>query len=267
MFIKLNGKPTETTYRTVRELRAHDFQETDLTIVNGFQISTDYELKEQDEIFIISKGGMPPADQLEAMMASRHTPKVHERLKKGRVAIAGLGGLGSNIAVSLARIGVGHLFLVDFDIVEPSNLNRQSYYVRHLGMPKTEALREQLREINPFIEIKIATQRIDRDNAVELFKEYPIVCEAFDRAESKAMLADVILEKLPGTKLVCASGMAGYDSSNRIQTKKITNNFYLCGDFESEAQIGRGLMAPRVQICAGHQANMVLRLLLDIEEA
>ena len=151
MNVFLNGKKVEISEKTL--FSAFPKKENNVTILNGFQTSDDTELNENDEIYIIEKGVMPPKEELEAMMSARHTPKVHEILKKSSVAIAGLGGLGSNIAVSLARIGVGKLFLVDFDIVEPSNLNRQSYYVRHLGMLKTEAMKEQLKEMLPQIKV------------------------------------------------------------------------------------------------------------------
>lgn len=205
-------------------------------------------------------------EELENVMMSRHTPGVHHKLKQGRVAIAGLGGLGSNIAIMLARIGVGQLLLVDFDIVEPSNLNRQSYNIGHLGMPKTTALEKQIAEINPFIQVETQNIKVTEDNVRELFRGYDLICEAFDKPEAKAMLINVGLEQLPDAKIVAASGMAGYDSSNLIKTVRRMNRFYLCGDFENGAEIGRGLMAPRVQICAGHQANMVLRLLLGIDD-
>ena len=93
-----------------------------------------------------------------------------------------------------------------------------------------------------------------------------IICEAFDKADAKAMLVNTVLEKLPDVKIVAASGMAGCDSSNLIQTKKVMKNLYICGDFVNEAKIGRGLMASRVYICAGHQSSMVLRLLLGIKD-
>lgn len=266
MKIQLNGEWITSDYKSVFQIREKLFKKEDIIIVNGFQINQDYTLKENDEIFIISKGTLPPKDKLEKMMAARHTPKVHEALKKGKVAIAGLGGLGSNIAVSLARIGVGQLLLVDFDVVEPSNLNRQSYYISHLGMYKTQALKKQIEEINPFIKVDMETVRVEEENVVSLFYGYDIVCEAFDNPVAKAMLVNTVLEQMPDTKIVSASGMAGYDSGNLIQTKKKMKQFYLCGDFENGAAMGRGLMAPRVQICAGHQANMILRLLLGIEE-
>lgn len=266
MKIQLNGQWVERQYKTVFQLKDAEFQKEDIVIINGFQLNEDYQIEEDDEIFIISKQVLPPKEKLEKMMAARHTPKVHDAVKKGKVAIAGLGGLGSNIAISLSRIGVGHLLLVDFDVVEPSNLNRQSYYISHLGMYKTEALRKQIKEINPFITVEVKNVKVAREQVTSLFEGYDIVCEAFDQKEAKAMLVNTILEQLPEVKIVAASGMAGYTSSNDIKTKRKMKRLYLCGDLENEAKIGNGLMAPRVQICAGHQANMVLRLLMGLEE-
>ena len=168
---------------------------------------------------------MPNQDELESMMMARHTPHVHNKVKKAKVGIAGLGGLGSNIAVMLARIGVGHLLLVDFDIIEPSNLNRQSYYVRHLGMPKAIALKEQIQEINPFIKIDTKLVKITEENVVELFEDCDIICEAFDKADQKSMLINSALSKLPESIIVSGSGMAGYDSSNTIQTRRPMKRF------------------------------------------
>ncbi|UZQ51151.1 sulfur carrier protein ThiS adenylyltransferase ThiF [Clostridium kluyveri] len=266
MEVIINGKKQIGDWKTAFEVRSSLGKEDDVLIINGFQIQEDCILHPQDIINVIAKGVMPPMNELESMMAARHTPHVFEKVKKGKVAVAGLGGLGSNIAVMLARIGVGHLLLVDFDVVDPSNLNRQSYYVRHLGMLKTDALAEQIKEINPFIIVETKTIRIDESNVLELFNSYDIVCEAFDNPESKAMLVNNLLIELSNSKIVCASGMAGYGSSNLIKTQRKMKNLYICGDLESSACQGNGLMAPRVQICAGHQANMILRLLIGIEE-
>jgi len=189
---------------------------------------------------------------------------MEEKLKNGKVAIAGLGGLGSNIAVMLARIGVGKLLLVDFDKVEPSNLNRQYYDLTHLGMLKTDALKKQLEKINPSVEIETRAVKVTEENAPEIFKNYPIVCEAFDNPQNKAMLVNTLLDT-GGCKIVAASGMAGFGCANKIQTKKMFKNLYVCGDSEPAAQEGAGFLAPRVAVCAGHQANMVLRLLLNEE--
>lgn len=196
----------------------------------------------------------------------RFGKEVYEKLEKSRVAVAGLGGLGSHIAVMLARSGVGTLHLIDFDNVDISNLNRQEYYVQHIGRPKTECLKEKLLEINPFIHIITENVRVTQDNLEEVFKDEYIVCEAFDGAEQKAMLVNGILEKLPYIKLISGSGMAGYGDSNTILTRRIFQNFYLCGDGETDSEKGVGLMAPRVSICAGHQANKAIQLILYQED-
>lgn len=133
MEIILNGKSMQTAYRSLRQFITPDEQM--VVIYNGFQTEADLPLQEGDSIVLIPKGRMVDETQLEAMLTARHTPQVHNLVKQGAVAIAGLGGLGSNIAVMLAQLGVGKLLLVDFDTVEPSNLNRQHYTLRHLGLP------------------------------------------------------------------------------------------------------------------------------------
>lgn len=266
MRINLNGKLEYTNFQTLFELRDIRFSPDCIAILNGFQTQKDMILHDGDTVSIIKKGVMPSHDELESMMAARHTPEVHERVKKARVSVCGLGGLGSNIAVMLARTGVGFLRLIDFDVVEPSNLNRQNYYVKHLGMFKTDALCEQIREINPFIQVEGVNLRITRENLAELLNDCDYICEAFDNPEAKAMLAEAILTEMPDKKLVCGSGMAGFESSNKIVTVKALQNLYICGDSENEAKPGNGLMAPRVSVCAGHQANMILRLIMGIEE-
>lgn len=271
MFVTVNGKQINTEKTTLFALRDSQYpeQKADMivSIVNGYQSNTDVFLKEDDEITYIPKGVMPGKEELERMMCARHTPKVHEKVKQAHVAIAGLGGLGSNIAISLARTGVGHLHLIDFDIVEPSNLNRQQYKIKHLGMYKADALKQEIKEINPFIEVKTDIVKLTEQNVGNLLREEDLVCEAFDNPETKAMLVNKVLSEFPEKKIVAASGMAGYDSSNQIHTQKKMKNFYLCGDQQSEAHQGNGLMAPRVMICAGHQANMILRLIINETEA
>ena len=166
MNIKINGKPVTTNCLTLHELCKNNYSEKTniITILNGFQTFDDYELNENDEVNFIEKGKMPSKDEFESLMCARHTPHVFEKVKVAKVAIAGLGGLGSNIAVSLARTGVGHLHLIDFDIVEPSNLNRQQYKIKHLGLHKTEALKSEIEEINPFIKVTIDTVKVTEEN-------------------------------------------------------------------------------------------------------
>ena len=199
-------------------------------------------------------------------LIQRHGQKVYDQLKAGRVAICGLGGLGSNIAISLVRAGVGHIHIIDYDTVDITNLNRQQYLPEHIGILKTKALGEQLLKINPYMDLKITNIKISEDNIDQLFVDEDIVCEAFDVPETKAMLTEQMLMNHRDKILIGASGLAGYNSSNLIQTKKVTKNFYLCGDGTSDIDSFGGLMAPRAMLCAAHQANMVIRLLVGETE-
>ena len=204
--------------------------------------------------------------EYDAMLIERHGQEIFDRLKNARIGIAGLGGLGSNIAMMLARSGIGHLTLADFDSVEPSNLNRQHYMVSHVGMPKTEAIKDLILQANPFIRLDTHLVRITEENAPEIFGSCDLVCEAFDRPEAKAELINSLLENCPGLTLISGSGMAGYGNSNAIRTEKAMKYLYICGDQVSEIGPNNSLMAPRVQICAAHQANLVLQLLLENTE-
>ena len=205
-------------------------------------------------------------EDLRAALVERHSEETQQKLEVGRVAIAGLGGLGSNIAVALARIGVGHLHLLDFDRIDLTNLNRQQYFLDQVGWYKTEALAETLQRISPYLDIRFDTVKITEENIKELFEADAIVCEAFDVPECKAMLVSGILEHFPEKKLIAASGLAGYESSNLIHTRRVSKNFYLCGDEVTVSTYGKGLMAPRAALCAAHEANMITRLLLGEEE-
>lgn len=205
-------------------------------------------------------------EAIENALIERHTRPVCEALKKAHVGIAGLGGLGSNIGVMLTRLGVGQLTLADFDTVDLSNLNRQHYMLKHIGKPKTDALASQLREINPYIRLTCFPEKITEENAFSVFDGCSIVCEAFDNAAAKAMLVNTLLLACPDKKIVAASGLAGYGSANDIKTRQVMNNFYICGDSQSDIADGLCLMAPRAALCAAHQANMVLRLLLGIPQ-
>lgn len=205
---------------------------------------------------------MPSQEEIYAALCQRNGKAVQDKLQKAKVAIAGLGGLGSNIAIGLARIGIGQLHLVDFDRVDLTNLNRQHYFIHHLGQYKTEALKKQIWEINPYIRVSTDCLKITASNVATLFSDADIICEAFDVPENKAMLVNTVLEQLPNKWLVSGNGMAGYGQSNSIQTKAIMSKFYLCGDNISSNE-AQPLMAPRVAICAGHEANMVAELIIE----
>ena len=200
-------------------------------------------------------------DLKEEDLLKRNVKGISKKLKETRVCILGLGGLGSNVAVLLARSGIGYLKLVDFDIVEASNLNRQQYRISHIGLKKTEAMKTIIKEINPFVEVETLDIKVDRKNIYSIIGDIEIVVEAFDSAETKAMT----IEKLLINKnkiVVSASGMAGLGSANEIVTRKIKDNFYLIGDNYSDYEEYSGIMSTRVMLCAAHQANIVLRLIL-----
>ena len=194
-------------------------------------------------------------------LTERHGEELQKKFSSATVAICGLGGLGSNIAISLARAGIGKLILIDFDRVDITNLHRQQYKADQIGMYKTDALRSNLEEIAPYVEFETHSVRLTEDNAAELLRDADIICEAFDRAECKAMLINFVLETMLDKYIVSASGMAGLGSGNTIKTRRISEKFYLCGDGISDVSDGIGLVASRVMLCAAHQAHTVLRIL------
>ena len=204
---------------------------------------------------------IPTKEEWNNALEGRHGKELHKAFSSATVAVCGLGGLGSNIAIALARAGVGRLILIDFDCVDITNLHRQGYKAAQIGMYKTEALANNLREIAPYIELEVRTERITEENAVTLLSDADIICEAFDDVECKAMFANTVLLELPDKYLIAASGMAGMGTTNSIKTRRITSRFYICGDETSEVSDGIGLVAPRVALCAAHQAHTALRIL------
>ena len=200
-------------------------------------------------------------EEFRAALAARHGEELQRKFDAASVAICGLGGLGSNVAVSLVRAGVGRLCIIDFDTVDTSNLNRQQYFPDQLGRPKAEALRENLLRIAPYCQIEAHTLRLTDENIPELLAPYPIICEAFDRADQKAMLVNRVLETMPGKYLVAASGMAGVSSANEIRTRRVSKRFWLCGDGHSDVAEGLPLISARVAACAAHEAHMILRII------
>lgn len=206
-------------------------------------------------------GEYPSENDIMKALTDRHGIERQKKFKAAKVCICGLGGLGSNIAIMLARAGIGRLHIIDFDRVDITNLNRQQYRVAQLGKFKTEALKETLSEIMPYVEVVYDTVRIDDINMYELLKDDDIICEAFDNPYAKAMLVNGVLEHFPEKYLVAASGMAGMGSPNDIRTRRLSDHFYLCGDGVSDVNDDIGLVAARVMICAGHQAHTVLRLI------
>lgn len=244
------------------EVRARFKPDADLVIRNGFPVTENVAVKDGDSVVLIRKGERPTKDELEAQLCSRHTPGVHGRVKTGVVGIAGVGGLGSSVAMALARVGVGTLVIADYDVVEPSNLNRQQYFIDQIGSLKVNAMEENLRRVNPFVKVVKKNVLLTSLNIPDIFRGVDVLVEALDSAESKAELLDAAAKGLPGVPVVCASGVAGYGPSNAITTRPFGGSCHVVGDLETAAAEGVGLMAPRVGVAAHHQANCVLRILL-----
>ena len=203
----------------------------------------------------------PTKEEFFNALAAKHGALLQKKFEAASVAVCGAGGLGSNIAIALARAGVGRLKIIDFDKIEITNLNRQQYFADQIGLFKALALKENLAKIAPYCEVAAEVTKITEENISSLLKGFPIVCEAFDKAEAKAMLVNAVLENMPETYLVSGSGMASLNSANSIKTRKITDKFYLCGDLTNDVDAGNGLFGTRVLVCAAHQAHAVLRII------
>lgn len=204
---------------------------------------------------------LPTYQEIYNSLAMRHGERLQNKLSRAKVAVCGLGGLGSNIAFCLARAGVGHIGIFDFDIVDISNINRQQYFLEQIGQYKTDALCDNLKRINPYCEITKANIRLNESNIARTLNFANIICEAFDNPDAKAELVNCVLENFPEKYLIAASGMAGLGSANTITTRKVSKRFFVCGDGESDVSDGIGLVSSRVMVCAAHQAHKVIEII------
>ncbi|MBR1664145.1 MAG: sulfur carrier protein ThiS adenylyltransferase ThiF [Ruminococcus sp.] len=204
---------------------------------------------------------MPTKEEMYKALEERHGKEVQERFRAASVAVCGLGGLGSNVAIALARAGVGRLHLIDFDSVDITNLNRQQYFPEQLGQPKAQALYDTIKRIAPYCELTSQSVKLSDENIPDILSPFDIIAECFDKADQKAMLVNCVLEKMPGKYLVAASGMAGLSSANEIRTRRLSKRFYICGDGENGLEKGLGLISARVEVCASHEATMILRII------
>ena len=187
--------------------------------------------------------------------------QIQEKLKGMRVGIAGAGGLGSNCAVALARVGVGNLVIVDFDVVSESNLNRQYYFHEQIGEKKVIALKDIIKHINEKIKVKAIDLKLGHDDILEIFKDCDVIVEAFDRADMKQMILESVLGEMPETPIVAGLGMAGWGDNESIHYRK-EGMLHICGDEKTEIAEDIPPLAPRVGIVANMQANTVLEILL-----
>ena len=194
-------------------------------------------------------------------MNKEKTEKIKKKLKESSLGIAGLGGLGSNADIALARAGIGRLVLVDFDEVEESNLTRQYYFIDQIGKPKTTALHDNIKKISPKVIIVTYNIKLVKGSMEKPFTNVDVVIEALDKAETKALFIEEILTKLPNKPIVAASGVAGYGHSDRISTKCL-GNLFLCYDENALSSDEDVLMAPRVALMANWEANLALEIIL-----
>lgn len=194
-------------------------------------------------------------------------PELRATLAASSVAIIGCGGLGSNIASMLLRSGVLAMTLIDFDVVEESNLNRQLFFRDQLGAPKVTALSETLARIDPRVSLTLHREILTADNFEALISKPDVLIEAVDGAETKALIIDNWARKMPATPLVTASGLAGCASANCISTEKLAENCWLIGDHVADVREGHPLLSSRVTVAAAHQAHAAIRLLLGLRAA
>ncbi len=262
MRIMVHEQEREVAAGTPLSEIAASFPGSDLFIVNGCQVSGAYQPREGDGCWCLRKGEMIQEHELRRLLSLRHTPGVQEVISRAVVGIMGLGGLGSAVAGALARIGTGRLILADYDIVDPTNLNRQHFFVDQIGMKKTEALAANLRRMNPYVDLTLHDCRLTAANIPLLFAGADVLVECFDDPVLKAASFRLALTDMKTMGYVGASGMAGFGDNNLITTVAHRPSVFIVGDGESEAKPGQGLMAPRVGIAAHHQANQVLRILL-----
>ncbi|MBU4407471.1 MAG: sulfur carrier protein ThiS adenylyltransferase ThiF [Proteobacteria bacterium] len=250
---------------TLADLVRAQGDDVDILLVNGYPATLQTVLSDGDQCWLWKRGKTPSAEEMQHLLYARHSPGVQRLLQGKMVGIMGLGGLGSVVAIALARMGIGALLLADYDVVEPTNLNRQQYFVDQVGQKKTAALRDILQRVNPHVGVTVIDQRLIEDDIGVLFKKVHALVECFDDPAMKAAGLRAVLQHLPGVFYVCASGLAGYGDNNAIRTRRLYSGVYLVGDEVSAAAPGEGLMAARVGIAAHHQANQVVRLLLGAE--
>ena len=188
---------------------------------------------------------------------------ISEKLKQATVGVAGLGGLGSTVAVALARVGVGQLIIADFDSVESGNLTRQQYFTDQIGKSKVDCTIENLRRVNPNVKVAGHREKLNAENAPVIFAEADVIAECFDKAQEKQMLVETVLTKMRKTIIVSVSGLAGYGKSNSIRTRRISPRHILVGDGQTGIDSEPVLLAPRVGVAACHQANAIVEVIID----
>lgn len=192
-------------------------------------------------------------------LAKKLGEKNFEKVQNTRIGLAGLGGLGSNCALNLVRVGFRRFTMADFDVIDQTNLDRQFYFLDQVGKKKADMLEINLRRINPDLDIKAVNAKIEKENVAELFKDCHIVAECFDKAEQKSMLVSELLRL--NKFVVSASGLGGHGSSDDIKVHRMRENLVVIGDLESDI-CSKPALSPRVNVAAAKQADVILEYVL-----
>lgn len=188
-------------------------------------------------------------------------PEIQQRLSNVKIGIAGCGGLGSNCASSLVRVGVRNLVIADFDVIVESNLNRQFFFFHQIGQKKVTTLKENLLLINPYCQIEAHDIKLTPDDICRLYYNCDIIVEAFDKSDQKKMLIEAVLSNFPEKKIIAASGLAGWGNFENIKIERY-DTLIICGDMMSEVSDNLPPIAPRVNIVSNLQADIIINEIL-----
>lgn len=187
-----------------------------------------------------------------------------EKIKNTKILIAGSGGLGSNAAMMLVRCGFEQLTLIDYDDIEPSNLNRQYFFSDQVGQAKVIALQENLLRINPNLKLTIIKDKLNIDNVNTFIENQDIILEAFDDVNAKKTIVEACHNF--SKYIIAVSGLAGVGNSDNIIVRRINSKFYIVGDFKSDINLNLPPMAPRVMIAAAKQVDIILSIVIGNKE-
>ncbi len=186
-----------------------------------------------------------------------------KKLLSSKVLIAGAGGLGSTIIANLAAVGVGHIGIVDSDIVEISNLNRQYIHkFTNIGKSKVDSAKEWIGEFNPDIEVISYNLRLEESNCKNIIKDYDLIIDAFDSYESKFLLNKIAVDS---AKVLIHGGVTEF--SGQVMT--VIPNSTAClaclfPDYDNSAYVTKGVLSPAVSAIASLEAFEAVKILLGI---
>ncbi|MBU1232370.1 MAG: sulfur carrier protein ThiS adenylyltransferase ThiF, partial [Proteobacteria bacterium] len=202
----------------------------DIFIINGYPVAAEALVRDGDSCTLIRRGEIPTPEEMHILLSARHTPGIQYKIRKSSIAVLGLGGLGSTVAGAMAKIGIGKMLVSDYDRVDPSNLNRQHYFVDQIGMMKTRALRDNLLRMNPSLSLQLIEERLTESDIPALFRHVDVLIECFDDPAMKAATLRSVLTQMPNVAYIGSSGMAGYGKNNSIVTRMIRPGIYIVGD-------------------------------------